>query len=331
MHNRHVYRATLTPLLGSTFQPTGFPDLGAGRLSRWDNTKNGFVDGLLVESIQSMANRLEATAWDDATHSQTDAVTGLPYIDVVDAAGEWKTSSRLEAHRLTSAFVRDSTLEGQSMVDVIRERLGLAKDTPLDYRRIAAAVVAMDPLSLLHGVFFNQKAWIGQPRITRAISAVIEAHNVVPALSGGLKNDHVRRGSGDGDKDPETGGATEGYGPVPFARMEWTAERIEATVIIDTALLASYGLPEPVTDMLTTLAHWEIRSLLSGGLRLRTNCDLDTVGDIQTLKGEPLPELEALTPRLRELIDKSQPHLGSGGPVAVVWNGGKKTSKTKNA
>ncbi len=156
MTARHVYDVELQPVLGSTFQPTGFPDLGAATFDRWDGDQT--VPALLVESVQSMANRLEATAWDCAGQQPVDVLGGLPYVRVVRGdTDEFLTSSRLEAHRLASPFVREATHNGTRMEGLIGQRLGLAKDTPLDYRRMARAVMAMDPLCLVHGVFFSQK------------------------------------------------------------------------------------------------------------------------------------------------------------------------------
>ena len=56
---RLLLKATLQPLQGTRFQPTGFPDLGAATYDGPDGKKM-----LLVESAQSMANRLEAVCWD---------------------------------------------------------------------------------------------------------------------------------------------------------------------------------------------------------------------------------------------------------------------------
>ena len=61
MTKRSVYRIPLTPVLGSRFQPTGFPDLGPATFQK--PTKDGWVEALHVESPQSMANRLELTTW----------------------------------------------------------------------------------------------------------------------------------------------------------------------------------------------------------------------------------------------------------------------------
>lgn len=57
---RTVLTVELRPLVGSRFQPAGFPNLGAAEFD------SAHGRALLVESTQSMANRLEATTWDDA-------------------------------------------------------------------------------------------------------------------------------------------------------------------------------------------------------------------------------------------------------------------------
>lgn len=304
--DRILYRARLQPILGSTFQPTGFPDIGAATFERWEGDE--VVDALLVESVQSMANRLEGTAWDDATRRPVDAVSGLPWVQV-ERDGEFLTSSRLEAHRLASAWIRDSTLDGEGVEAVIGERLGLAPDTPLDYPKMAAAVARLDPFCLLHGVFFSQKSWLGQPKFPRAISAVVEATDVRRAVSGGRKADHVRHNL----SDAEAGGSSEGYGSVPFHRIEWTAREIVASFVIDSELIRSYGLPGNATEALLTLAQWEVRRLLSGGLRLRTACDLEVVD----ITGDDLPELDPLTNQLRQAIDAASETFAPGDAIVV--------------
>jgi len=314
---RLSFDVDLTPLLGSTFQPTGFPDVGPATFTRFDNGQE--VPSLLVESVQSMANRLEATAWDAASDEPVAEVTGLPYVRVVRAGtGEFLTSSRLEAHRLASPFVHRATRDGKLMFDEIRDRLGLAKDTPLNRRHMARAVAELDPFCLLHGVFFSQKEWWGQPKFERAISAVIEARDVQRAVSGGRKSDRVRHQLGE-----EGGGTAEGYGSVPFHRTEWTAKTIRASFIVDAELLRSYGLPQSVTELLQILALWEIRRFLVGGLRLRTACDLEIVGEVSSRHGSTLPALEELTSRITELIPQGRDVFGNGTPLTVEWSGKK--------
>lgn len=320
---RHVYDARLTPVLGSTFQPTGFPDLGAATFERFTEVGER-VPALLVESVQSMANRLEATAWDSGRRQPVDAVAGMSYVEVLrEDDREFLTSSRLEAHRLFSAFVRDATWDGASGDQVLLSRLGVQPDTPLSVPAMASAIMALDPFSLLHGVFFagqtkaknKRVAWPAQPKFTRAVSAVIEARDVRRVSSGGRKADHVRHR----EDESVQGASAEGYGSVPFHRTEWTAREIVASFAVDVDLIRSYGLPAPVGELVETLALWEIRSLLSGGLRLRTACDLELVGQLDVRRGEPLPEADELTGRLRSAVDRSADSLGDGKAITVTW------------
>jgi CRISPR-associated protein Csb1 len=315
MTSRLGYDVQLTPVLGSTFQPTGFPDVGAATFTRFDGGEA--VDALLVESVQSMANRLEATAWDAGADAPVAEVAGLPHVRVVRAGSdEFLTSSRLEAHRLASPFVHTATLDGRPMFEVIRERLGLAADTPLNRRAMAAAVAKLDPFCLLHGVFFARKEWLGQPKFERAVSGVIEAHHVRRAVSGGRKSDRVRHQLGE-----EGGGTAEGYGSVPFHRTEWTAKKIVGSFVVDVELLRSYGLPQPAAELLETLALWEIRTLLDGALRLRTACDLEVVGTVEPRwGGAELPKKDQLSERLAALLAQSAGAFGDGQPLTVQWS-----------
>ena len=72
---RLLLEAELTPLQGSRFQPTGFPNLGAATYDGPDGTPM-----LLVESAQSVANRLEAVCWDPVADHWVAPLNGLPYI-----------------------------------------------------------------------------------------------------------------------------------------------------------------------------------------------------------------------------------------------------------
>ncbi|WP_289009360.1 type I-U CRISPR-associated RAMP protein Csb1/Cas7u [uncultured Thermomonospora sp.] len=315
--HRLRFETRLRPALGSVFQPTGFPDIGAAKFERF--TEDGELqEALLVESVQSMANRLEATAWDSAANQPVELLAPLPYVRVhrKQAPEEFLTSSRLEAHRLASAFIRESELDGQKMLNVIQERLGLAKDTPLNRPAMARALMALDPFCLLHGVFFNQKEWYGQPRFPRAVSAVIEAYDVRQVVSGGRKADLVRHQL---DRNEQGGGTSEGYGSIPFHRIEWTAREIKAMFSVDVELLRSYGLGEEATELLVAIALWEIRSLLSRGLRLRTACDLELVDGIPA----ELPGEDELSERITELIGSVKDLLGDGQPITVLWKGSK--------
>ncbi len=307
MTNRLMLDVALKPAIGSRFQPTGFPDLGSATFERFDRDRDEWVDALLVESAQSMANRLEGTAWDSSTESPASLFDGLPYVRVVDdATGDYLTSSRTEAHRLASAFIKDATLDGTSMVEVIRERLGLVDDKPLAPRHIAAALFTLDPFCLIHGVFFADNRWPGQPKITRALTAFVEAIDVRPADSGGVKKDQVRHSLGEG------GGTAEGYGTVPFHRVEWTAREITASFALDLRQIHSYGLGEAATDLLEAVGLWEIRSLIEGGLRLRTACDLEAIEDPAA---SDLPSRNELEERIQAGIRATSP----GDVIEVRW------------
>jgi CRISPR-associated protein Csb1 len=268
---RIVLKATYSPTVGSMFQPTGFPDLGPAEFERPD-ANGGTHKALLVESVQSLTNHLESTAWDHATERPAEVIGDLPYVEVRDKDGQgFLTSSRLEPHRLAGAYVRNSSLDGNGMVDVVTKRLGLQKGVPVDWRGVYAGIFGLDPLCLVHGVFFSDPKWrdFGNPKVRRAVTAVMEAHDVRPVVSGGVKRDDVNPTTG------ESRTSSEGYGFVPFGRTEYTAERIELGVAVDVEQIRGYGLSEAETNLLLAVALWEIRTLLDHPLRLRTACDLD--------------------------------------------------------
>lgn len=320
MPDREHLDVRMQPLTGARFQPTGFPDVGAALFQR-PVGEDGWQDCLLLESAQSMANHLEATSWDEGLQTPVPAFTRLPYVRVLGPDGSYLTSSRTEAHRLAAAFVKDSALDGVNMKDVIRERLGLRDDSPRAPRDIASAVFGLDPMCLVHGVFFAEsaKVWPGQPKVARAVTAFVEAHDVRPAVSGGVKRDDVRHSTAD------TGGAKEGYGFVPFHRTEYVARDIIASFSLDLDQLASYGLPEQATALLATAARWEVRQLLDGGFRPRTACDLRVVDPAAV--DALLPPLDQLTDELASLADGCSALLGEGGPLEVIWDGGKAKPK----
>lgn len=311
MPNRDLIQVKLRPLSGDRFQPTGFPDIGTALYQR-PHGADGWQDCLLLESAQSMANHLEATAWDRGNQLPVDAFAGLPYVRVVDPNGQFLASSRTEAHRLASAFVKDATFNGTDMKEVIRSRLGLRDDVPLSPRDIAGAVFALDPMCLVHGVFFAEKAtvWPGQPKVARAVTAFVEAHDVKSVVSGGVKRDEVRHSV------QGTGGASEGYGFVPFHRTEFVARDIEASFSIDRDQLDSYGLPLSATELLHALAQWEVRALLDRGFRPRTACDL-VVSEDESVDTS-LASLDELTTSVHRLTAQCASLFNT--PLEVVWD-----------
>jgi CRISPR-associated protein Csb1 len=319
MPKRHIFNVALEPVAGSRFQPTGFPDLGTGTFKK--PTESGWVDAILVESEQSMANHLEGTAWEnDAPHQ---AFTGLPYVRVQDSSGEFLTSSRTEAHRLSSAFIRESKLSnGTDTIDFLKTALNLRDDKPLSSRHISQAVLGLDPFCLVHGVFFADPKLPGQPKITRALTSFVEAEDVRPAEYGGVKKDDVRH------KNAEDGGSGEGYGSIPFHRTMWTARSITGSFVIDLDQIRSYGLDVNATRLVEVMALWEVRALLDGGLRLRTMCDLTPASNAE-ISG--LPSATELTDEVARLTTTLAEQLHNGEVLTVTWGGGsgkKKADKT---
>lgn len=317
MSKREMYTVALRALPSDRFQPTGFPDLGAAKYQK--PVDDGWVDAILVESAQSMANRFEAVGWSEHEQAPVATLRGLPWVRVVAAEdGRYLTSSRTEAHRLASAFVKDShTPDNVDMVEEIFNRLQLADDTPISPSAIAAEIFALDPLCLVHGVFFADSKWPGQPKIARALTGFIEASDVRDVHSGGLKRDDVRHSLGEG------GGTAEGYGHVPYGRTEYTARSIALYVSIDVSQIESYGLSANATELLLAIARWEVRSLLERGLRLRTACEFESINPEDTAN---LAATEDLERQIRDLISGGIDELSSvsSGPFEVRWADRKK-------
>lgn len=279
--SRLLFTVPLKPLQGDRFQPTGFPSLGAATYQTHTGSK------LLVESAQSMANRLESTCWDSSGNQPVGALTGISHV-TVSRAGAFLTDTMLEAHRLNSPYLLESKKDG-SFFASLKLALGGLESGPIDRRVLAKVLLRYDVGSLLHGVFLAKKELAGgRLRVARAVSAFIEASGVRVAASGGVKNDHVN----------PSGDAKDGFGNVPFARDEFTAEQIDCHINIDLAQIRGYGLGTDAERLLVLLALYRVRRLLDGDLRLRTACDLEPVNRDSIAATRPagfeLPRLEAL-------------------------------------
>lgn len=173
--HRLLFEIPLAPLQGHRFQPTGFPGLGAATYQ----TPAGRA--LLVESAQSMANRLELTCWDEAAQDLKTDVAGLSHVRVL-RHGKFLTDTVLEAHRLNSPYL----LEGsdRSFFETLKSALGGLEAGPIDRRTLADTLLRHDIGSLLHGVFIAKKELAGgRLRVARALSAFIEADSVETAPS----------------------------------------------------------------------------------------------------------------------------------------------------
>ncbi|MEP0848058.1 MAG: type I-U CRISPR-associated protein Cas7 [Phycisphaerae bacterium] len=279
---RLLMEAKLKPLQGHRFQSTGFADLGPARYTLPDGTEM-----LLVESVQSVANRMELACWDQATDDLIGELEGLPYIRVkrpADGQNGALTNSVLEAHRINSPYI----LEGgdKSVFDKLKQDAAGMEQGPVDIRALARLILKYDPNAVIHGVFLAKSELAGgRLRLPRLLSGFIEASEVRPAESGGVKNDRV---------DP-SGDTKQGFGNVPFHRTEFVAREIKAYFNLDLALLRGYGLghEERKADssqnkafqwsdpekLLIALSLFKICRFLSTGLRLRTACDLEIAGD----------------------------------------------------
>lgn len=284
---RLLIEADLVPVQGSRFQPTGFPDLGAAEYDGPDGQRM-----LLVESAQSMANRLEEVCWDKTADDWVAPLAGLPLVRVIDNQGAALTNSVLEAHRLNSPYI----LEGKDKTVFNRLKAELAdmEEGMVNIRRLAQVVFGLDTNALLHGLFLAKKELAGgRLRLPRALSAFIEAEDVRVAQSGGVKNDAVN----------PSGDTSKGFGNVPFARTEYTAPKITAFFNLDLAQLRGFGLPDAQRDLLIALALFKIRRFLRDGLRLRTACDLEARAiRVRRPADFTLPELETLEAELPAMI-----------------------------
>ncbi len=285
---RLLIEQDLLPIQGDRFQPTGFADIGAAVYQRHDGTRM-----LLVESAQSMANRLELTCVDGiGLRKEFD---GLPYVRAkLTGATEAETSSLVEAHRINSPYI----ISDKTFRDKFAKDAKYAEGQPLDWNAISHSVFARDPNSLIHGVFMANLG-DGRVRLPRIVSGFIEAENVQEAVSGGVKNNPIdptgKIRAAEYDKNV--------YGNVPYGRTEYTASRITAYFNIDLALVNGYGLAPCAQDLLIALSLLKIRRFLSAGLRLRTACDFKTTPAMRIMPADfTFPAEQSLTMEVARLI-----------------------------
>jgi len=289
---RLLLKAALQPLQGTRFQPTGFPDLGAATYDAWDG-EGRTKKMLLVESAQSIANRLESVCWDSVANDWVNPLKGLPVVKVLDKAGKPLTNSVLEAHRLNSPYITNA-----KGFDAIKTAVAFDETRAFNREPLVKALLKYDPNSLLHGIFLEKIA--GVIRLPRALTGFIEADCVSVVASGGVKNDRVRAAKGDEGKT-----AKEGFGNVPFPREEFTGN-ITVFFNLDLALIRGFGLGDAAENLLVALALFKIQKFLRDGLRLRTACDLEIKEnsklEVQRPKEFAMPSLSELETELPGLI-----------------------------
>jgi CRISPR-associated protein Csb1 len=305
---RLLMEVELRPVQGDRFQPTGFADLGAAVYERPDGMRM-----LLVESAQSMANRLEHGCLAGDGPRIAPELEGLPYI-VAELSGDAQaeTSSLIEAHRINSPYI----ISDKGFQKAFVEKAGYAKGKPLDWGKIAGALFHYDPNTLLHGVFLANLE-DGRVKVPRTLTAFIEAEDVREAASGGVKNNPIDP-SGKIRAEAEPGNV---YGNVPYHRMEYTARKMTAYFNMDLASITGYGLAPEANELIVALGLYKMRHFLDGELRLRTACDLCPKGaeKIVSPAGFALPQ----KPELLAAVQKGIKACAGKGlfakpPVTVI-------------
>lgn len=283
--DRVVITASLALTNGRFLQPTGFSDIDAciyrdkeGR--RW----------CLVESEQSMSNRLEAVCM-KSPGVWVDDLKGLPLIAVRNKAGDLLATNLTEPHRIASSYI----LEGKraangDMRALLEAKLGLQNGGdfwPMDRRAdLERLVFALDPSALLHGFQFVQWKFVGL-RQTRLVHARLEAELAdEPEVHYGMvKWDAI---------EPEsTREERANKGQSIAAKSRIVPKNIIATFEIDVLGLKSLSLEEDQKKFLLGLALWKIGAFLANkpsfdprsratgpSLRLRADCYVTCDGSI---------------------------------------------------
>ena len=304
-NNRLLLKVELEPIYGKRFQPTGFPDLGAAEIQLNTGSRS-----LLVESAQSMANRLELVCLNEEGEDFQDPLLGLTMVKVMDKDGKHITNSVLEAHRICSYYIITKDSEITNKLEELEETY----HNGVNIKETAKVLFKLDINSLLHGIWASHIK-SGRIKIPRALSAFIEADNTNDVISGGVKLDTVNPSS----DEKSGGGAKEGQGHIPFTRIEYTAESIYAYFNLDLEQIRNYGLDENQTELLINIALWKIRTFLEKGLRLRTACDLKIKNEIivSAPDGFVLPDKTSLDLKVKELINKCKKDLPE--PIKIIY------------
>lgn len=303
-YDRVLLEATLEVANGGFLQPTGFPDIGPCL----------YVDGrgvrrCLVESEQSMANRLEAVCMEPPGVWRAPLTGKLPLILVKDAKTDRLLATNItEAHRVASSYVlegvlhkdetgrkqkKDGTDAKDTLATRIEKRLSIGEGPwPLDGReQLSRLVFALDPAAILHGFQFMQWETVGL-RQARILHARLEATIAVdePEVHYGLvKVDGIEPGSSAAKKSNK--GQSIGH------KMRLVPKEMAATFEIDVLALRERSLcgnekgeydataSSKARRFLLAFALWKIHRFLTdapsfdprtgdvtGALRLRADC-----------------------------------------------------------
>ena len=307
LQDRVLIAAELHLANGSFFQPTGFPDIGACV----------YTDGAgqrrcLVESEQSMANRLEAVCMKSPGVWREPLAGKLPVIRVQGTNNRLLATNLTEPHRVASSYVLEGEIstpkdqkkeeEKITLQEKLKEHLGLEEKTwPLDRReRLTQAVFALDPAAILHGFQFMQWEAVGL-RAARLLHARLEA-----ILADGDSEVHYGLVKVDGIEPESSLAKKSNKGQSIAPKVRYAPKSIQATFEIDVLALRERPLvPAPGGNsaadgsgnresqrFLLALALWKIHRFLTnapafdartgdtmGSLRLRADCSL-SVGSV---------------------------------------------------
>lgn len=276
--DRVIITAQLSQANGAFLQPTGFPDIGSCIYTDANGKKR-----CLVESEQSMANRLEAVCM-KAPGYWVDELNCLPVIEV-RADGTLIATNLTEPHRIASSYVLESHINGSEIKDKLETKLELGNGGstwPLDKRdALEKLIFALDPGALIHGFQFVQWKFVGL-RQTRLLSARLECELAEePEVQYGMvKFDLIEPGA-------QAEGTNKGQSIAAKSRVVPAKNGITATFDIDLLGLKNLSLSDPEKKFLLALALWKVGALLSNkpafdarsrqtspALRLRADCYL---------------------------------------------------------
>jgi CRISPR-associated protein Csb1 len=292
--DRVIITANLTLANGAFLQPTGFPDIGPCIYTDSDGNRR-----CMVESEQSMANRLEAVCMKSPGY-WVDDLKHLPVIEVRDANDHLLATNLTEPHRIASSYVLEGKLNGSDVKAMFTDKLGLYGDNgaswPLDKRgSLEKLVFALDPAALLHGFQFVVWKFVGL-RQTRLLSARLECVLAEdPEVHYGMVKFDLIEPSSQGE------GTNKGQSIAAKSRVVAATDGIKATFDIDLIGLKNLAVDEPQRKFLLALALWKIGALLSNkasfdarsrqtspALRLRADCYL-SCGETVKWSGSETP------------------------------------------
>lgn len=314
---RLLMEVDFKPYQGDRFQPTGFPDIGAATYQTPGGTRM-----LLIESVESMANRLENTIVGPDNELVPD-LAGIPYIRVrLTGEANTATNSLIEAHRINSPWIISNDRFKEMFVEASAYKL----NSPLNWKMIAGALFKYDINSIIHGVFLANLG-DGRVKVARALSAFIEGTNVAEAVSGGVKFNPIdpsgKLRASNYDKDV--------YGNVPYSRVEYTAEKIKGYFNLDLGLLQSYGFSGDAYTLLVALSLYKVRAFLEGGTRLRTACDLKVEGDLVVTEptGFVIPTRNDLLRMIKEKVTSCRSNFADPSVTELTTEGVLKKKEEK--